>query len=96
MYGFNMNSINGTMIPRTGRGMYVSVFSKGEIIQIKHEKGYEHLKYNEIRIIPCKDNHGVMIERFKDGKMVDRSLMDIVQFNKNAIFYSNIENIINQ
>ena len=48
---------NGTMIPVTGKGKYVSVFTKGQIIQIKHESGYEHLEFDEIRIIPYKDNH---------------------------------------
>jgi len=84
---------NGTMIPVTGNGKYVSVFTKGQIIQIKHESGYEHLEFDEIRIIPYKDNHGVMIERFKNGKMRDRNLLDIVQFNKGIILASNVEQL---
>lgn len=84
---------NGTMIPVTGKGKYVSVFTKGQIIQIKHESGYKHLEFDEIRIIPYKDNHGVMIERFKNGKMRDRNLLDIGQFNKGIIFASNVEQL---
>lgn len=93
VHGFNMSGHNGTMIPTTGKGKFVSVYSKGEIIQIKHESGYEHLEYDEIRIIPCKENHGVMVERFKNGKMYERNQMDLTQFNKSIIFASNIEHL---
>lgn len=95
IHGFNMSPMNGTMLPKTGKGKYVSVYSKGEIIQIKHETGYEHLnlEYDEIRIIPYQENHGVMVERFKDGKMCDRHLLDIIQLNKSIIFASNVEQL---
>jgi hypothetical protein len=93
IYGFNMNSSNGTMIPTTGKGKYVSVYSKGEIIQIKHESGFEHIEFDEIRIIPSKENHGVMVERFKNGKMCNRNHMDLNQFNKGIIFASNVEEL---
>ena len=93
VHGFNMNGYNGTMIPTTGKGKFVSVYSKGKIIQIKHESGYEHLEYDEIRIIPCKENHGVMVERFKNGKMCERNHMDLNQFNKGIIFASNVEQL---
>ena len=93
IYGFKMDGMSGTLIPKSGKGKYVSVFSKGEIIQIKHESGYEFLEYDEIRIIPYQENHGVMVERFKKGDMVDRHLLDIAQFNKGIIFASNIEQL---
>ena len=92
-YRFKMGGISGTMIPSTGKGKFVSTYCKGSIIQIKNENGYEHLEYDEIRIIPCKENHGVMIERFKNGKMWDRHHLDLVQFNKNIIFASNVEQL---
>lgn len=91
LYGWNMNAFGGTMIPTTGKGKYVSVYRKGDIIQIKHESGYEHLEYDEIRIIPCKENHGVMVESLKNGKVIIRNHLDIKQFNKNIIFASNVE-----
>lgn len=93
MYLFNMDVYYGTMTPSTGKGKYVSVYSKGEIIQIKHESGYEHLKYDEIRIIPCKENHGVMVEQFQNGKRCGRYMMDLSQFNKDIIFASNVEQL---
>jgi len=93
IHGFKMGAFNGTMIPITGKGEYISVYSKGEIIQIKHERGYEHLEYDEIRIIPHQYHHGVMVERFKNGKMRDRTPMDLDQFNKGIIFASNVEKL---
>jgi hypothetical protein len=93
VHGFNMDGMNGTMLPKTGKGKYVSVYTKGQIIQIKHESGYGHLEYDEIRIIPCQYNHGVMIERFKNGVMHGRSSLDLNQFNKDVIFASNIERL---
>lgn len=92
-YGFKMGGLNGTMIPSTGKGKYVSTYCKGSIIQIKKENRYEHLKYDEIRIIPYKENHGVMVERFTNGKLVDRHNLDLVQFNKNIIFAANAEKL---
>jgi hypothetical protein len=94
IHRFNMGGFNGTMIPTTGKGKFISVYSKGKIIQIKHESGYEHLEYDEIRIIPCKENHGVMVERFKNGKMCERNHMDLNQFNKSIIFASNVEQLV--
>lgn len=96
IYGFNMGAFQGTMIPTTGKGKYVSVYSKGQIIQIKHESGYKWLEYDEIRLIPCKENHGIFVERFKNGKMIDRSTMDLRQFNKDIIFASNVEQLANR
>jgi hypothetical protein len=93
IYGFNMSGIGFTMTPSTGKGKYVSVYTKGQIIQIKHESGYEHLEYDEVRIIPCKENHGVMVERFKAGKFINRHLMDLVQLNKSIIFASNVDKL---
>ncbi len=91
LYGWKIGAFDGTMIPDTGRGKYVSVYCKGDIIQIKHESGYDDLQFDEIRIIPYQPNHGVMVERWKDGKMKDRHHLDITQLNKNLIFASNIE-----
>lgn len=92
-YYSKIHGFNGTMIPTIGKGRFVSVYSKGKIIQIKHESGYEHLEYDEIRIIPCKENHGVMVERFKNGKMCERNHIDLSQFNKGIIFSSNVEQL---
>jgi hypothetical protein len=94
MCGFTMSGVNGTLLPITGKGEYVSVYTKGQIIQIKDENNYHNLEFDEIRIIPYQPNHGVMIERCKNGIMRDRHLLDIEQFNKSVIFVSNIEKLI--
>lgn len=93
IHGFNMDGLNGTILPITGKGQFVSVYTKGKIIQIKHEEGYPNLEYDEIRIIPYQPNHGVMVETLKDGKMCGRHLLDIRQLNKNIIFASNVEDL---
>ena len=93
IYGFTMDGFNGTMIPKTGKGKFVSVYTKGQITQIKSESGYDHLEFDEIRIIPYKDNHGVMIERLTNGVLIERNLLDLNQFNKGVIFASNVEQL---
>lgn len=87
-YGWKLGG-NGTMHPQTGKGEYVSVYSKGGIIQIIDEEG----KYDEIRIIPCQHNHGVMVEKIIDGKVSSRNQLDIRQLNKGIIFASNVEQL---
>jgi hypothetical protein len=96
IYDFKMGGFNGTMIPTTGKGKFVSTYCKGSIIQIKRESRYEDLKYDEVRLIPCKENHGIMVERFTNGKLIDRKHLDLIQFNKNIIFASNVEELANR
>lgn len=68
---------NGTMLPDTGPGKFVSVYVKGKITQITNEKTGE-----QILLIPVQYNHGVMVEYWKDGKMYGRSHMDFEMFKK--------------
>ena len=91
LYGFAMGIgvRGGTMIPQTGKGKYVSVYQKGKIIQIIDESGV----HGEIRIIPFQPNHGIMVERWRDGKMYGRNHMDIQQLQKGIIYASNIEQL---
>jgi len=91
-YKWNMGLAGGSLIPKTGKGKYVSVYRKGDIIQIIDEAGI----YDEIRIIPFQPNHGVMVERLKDGKVKERNILSIDQLNKNLIFASNIEQLTNK
>ncbi len=85
---FNMGG-DGTLIPDTGKGKYVSVYRKGDIIQIIDESG----EYDEIRIIPYQPNHGVMVECIKNGNVSWRRHLNIQQLNKDIIFASNIEQL---
>ena len=88
-HNLNVGGFNGTLLPKTGKGIYVSVYVKGKIIQIVDENN----QYNEIRIIPYQPNHGVMVEIIKDGIVKERKLLDINQLNKNIIYASNVESL---
>ena len=88
-FKWRMGALGGTMIPKTGKGKYVSVYRKGDIIQIIDEESI----YDEIRIIPYQPNHGIMVERLKNGKVQERNNLDIMQLNKNIIFASNVEQL---
>lgn len=90
-YGFDMNYRSGTMLPKTGKGKYVSVYRKGDIIQIIDERS----ENNEIRIIPFQPNHGVMIESLKNGKLITRNHLDIEKLNTDRIYFSYSENNLN-
>ena len=89
LYGFDMRVgvPSSTMIPQTGKGKFVSVYQKGKIIQIIDESG----QHGEIRIIPFQPNHGIMVERWRDGKPYCRWHMDIEQLQKDAIYRSNLK-----
>ena len=87
-HGFDMG-MHGTLLPSTGKGRYVSVFVKGKIIQIVDERG----ENDEIRIIPCQYNHGVMVEQWRDNRLYCRNHLSIKQLNKNIIFASNVEQL---
>lgn len=91
VHKFNMGE-HGTMLPQTGKGKYVSVYTKGQIIQIVDETE----EYNEIRIIPYQPNHGVMVEQLKNGKVHRRDHLNIRQLNKGIIFASNVEQLANR
>lgn len=95
-YGFKMRGVGATLLPKTGKGKFVSVYTKGQIIQIKSEEGYTDVPYDEIRIIPCQYNHGIMVERFKENKLKDRNLLSMQQFSKDIIFASNVEQLSGQ
>ena len=86
-HGWEMGG-NGTMLPKLGRGKYVSVYSKGPITQVVNEE-----KNEEIRIIPYQPNHGVMVEYWEDGKMRWRQHLDLRQLKKSVVYASNVEQL---
>ncbi len=88
IYGFQMEGYNGTLLPVTGSGKYVSVYVKGKLTQMVDEDTGE-----EIILIPYQPNHGVMVEYWKDGKMRWRNHLDLNQFKKNVIYASNVEQL---
>ena len=81
--------------PITGKGQFVSVYQKGKIIQIIAED-IETYGY-EIRIIPNQANHGVMVERWKDGNIYGSIGLDIQELNKlvdDKCYRTQIENAL--
>ena len=94
-YGYDLGNIDGGHIPITGETKFCSTKVKGQIIEIKqkHVDGIKDHYYDEVRIIPWRDNHGVFIERYKDGKLRDRNILGLGQFNKDIIFASNVEQL---
>ncbi len=57
-YGFG-----GTMLPQLGKGKFVSVFRKGNYLEIQnHVINAKRLRKGMIRLIPYQPNHGVMVE----------------------------------
>jgi hypothetical protein len=53
---------NGTMMPKLGRGKYVSVRQRGPFLDIRDERTGE-----VIRLVPYQPNHGVMVELHLPG-----------------------------
>lgn len=94
-YGWKLD-----LLPRTGKGKFVSVYQKGKIIQIVEVKeNRNHLveyEFDEVRIIPVQYNHGVMVERWRKGRMYDRHLLSLDQFQKDIIFTTNVEQLTNR
>ena len=65
------------MLPKLGKGKYVDVVRKGEIIEINyHDKGRTGGSGKIIRLIPYQPNHGVMIETWVNGKCTGRTCDD--------------------
>lgn len=89
-YGWRLGG-NGTMMPATGKGKYVSVYSKGCITQIVNEE-----KEEEIRIVPCQYNHGVMVEYWEERTMRWRQHLGLDQLKKDIVYASNIEQLTNR
>lgn len=79
-----------TLMPKTGKDTYVSIYNKGKIIQIIDEQ----LDYGEIRIIPYTPNCGVMIENWKDGKLKWRNILSIHKLCNEYIYADNLTAMI--
>lgn len=74
MYGVKFG-IGGTMLPKFGKGTFVSVYKNGDYIEIINEKDK-----GMIRLIPYQPNHGVMVEYSKDGVIQWRTHCDYNKF----------------
>jgi len=77
-----------SMLPDLGRGKYVSVYRKGDYIDIIEESSK-----NFVRLIPYQPNHGIMIEKWQGSNMCWRYHLGYDQFCKDEIYYSNVESL---
>ena len=84
-----------TVLPSTGKGRYVDVLSKGNIIELKPHaiEGLIPYTYDKLLIIPYKENQGVLVEFWKNGILSSRQLLSITQLTKHIIYASNIEQL---
>jgi len=90
-----------THMPKTGKGRYVDVLSKGSIIEIApHFPVYEiggstkpGDSYDKLLIIPYQPNHGVFVEFWKRGVCCSRSILSFDQLSKQIIYASNVEEL---
>lgn len=77
----------GSILPKLGKGKYISVLKKGAYVDIVNEnKGSNEY----IRMIPYQPNHGYMVERWENGKLCGRNIMDFY-FIKNHLLSINGE-----
>ncbi len=93
---------NQTMLPETGKGRYVDVYSKGGIIEITPRIPVNEIggnmrakgAYDKLLIIPYQPNHGVFVEFWKKGVMCSRSILSFDQLSKHIIYASNVEQLV--
>lgn len=69
--------LDASVLPKLGKGKYVSVIRKGDIIDVD-----EHSLNEKFRFIPYKENHGFMIEYWKDEKLISRICFDTSKMRK--------------
>jgi hypothetical protein len=69
-HGISIN-IDGTMLPNLGKGKYVSVYRKGNYVDIVNEADSDF-----IRMIPYQPNHGYMIEHWHNNRLTSRTHLD--------------------
>src|SRR5438876_6801501 len=79
-YGIVIGFPHGTMLPQFGKGKFVSVFRKGNYLEITAHTNRHKSTKGMIRLIPYQPNHGVMVEFVKDGKVQWRTHCDYDQF----------------
>lgn len=86
IHGIKMGSFTGgSILPKFGRGKFVSVLKKGSFIDIKAEQElhYKGVKIPEgafIRLIPSAENHGIFYEYWKNGKLKGRLSLSMEDF----------------
>jgi hypothetical protein len=75
-------NVDGTMLPNIGKGKYVSIYRKGDYIDIVNESDG-----NFIRMIPYQPNHGYMVEFWRNNRLASRTHLDYQSLVKIAEGY---------
>ena len=75
-YGIEFG-LDKTLLPDYGEGSFVSVFRKGDLIDIVAHKRMNNVSTGTIRLVPCRYNHGMMVEYWGDnGELHWRTHLD--------------------
>jgi hypothetical protein len=78
-YGIIAGGLQGSHLPRLGRGKYVDVIRRGDFIDIRDH--HDEKNPFTIRLIPYQPNHGIMVEyNDMNGNVRWRGLMDSRKF----------------
>jgi hypothetical protein len=85
-HNIDMKGFGGSMLPKLGKGKFVSVYRKKDIIDIVSE---ENNKF--IRLIPYQPNHGLMVEYWVDGRMRWRNHLDLNMLSRNSLYGNIVE-----
>lgn len=88
-FRYGNGNLDNSTFPNLQKGQFVSVYSKGGIIQMIDEKG----ENDEVRLIPIQYNHGVLVEIWRNGKKIAAYNMQNKTFiglaSKNVEYYAN-------
>lgn len=67
------------IMPSMGNGKYTSINRKGNILYI-----VDNHRDSFTRVIPHKENHGVFVENWSDGKLMSRYSINRDDFRRNT------------
>lgn len=72
---------DGSAIPTLGRGKYVDIIRKGDIVDVISHSNHD-LIADTLRIIPCRYNHGFFIERWVNNKLCGRAILSNIDLRE--------------
>jgi hypothetical protein len=71
------HGIPASMLPILGKGQFVSVERHGAYLDLTDERTGD-----VIRLFPYQPNHGVEVEKWRDGRMLWRTHCDFTMFER--------------
>ena len=92
-HGITVDLFGGSMLPSLGKGRFVSVWRKGNYIDIvRHELSINEIPVGTIRLIPAHYNHGLMVEWLDNkGNVHGRSVLGYDELYRKHIGQSEIK-----